>query len=103
MNSFAVISALLTAGAEKMAVTDPHGWTLTLISVAVVFCGLFILFVLYTLMGKFFQRTKADGTIDEATAAAIAMALDAELGTGGTVHDYEAGYITIKRKNNERV
>ena len=35
--------SILTAGADSMAQVDPPGWTLTLISVCVVFCALVIL------------------------------------------------------------
>ena len=111
---------MLTAGADRMAQVDPHGWTLTLISVCVVFCALVILYFIYTLSGnifsgkiKFSKKNKAgSGTVDEpAVAAAIAMAIDAETGKGdeaaaialalhlhlnGGVHDIEPGIITIR-------
>ena len=35
-----------------MAQVDPHGWTLTLISVSVVFIALIILYFLYSLSGS---------------------------------------------------
>lgn len=111
---------MLTAGADRMAQVDPHGWTLTLISICVVFCALVILYFIYTLSGnifsgkiKFSKKNKAGaGTVDEpAVAAAIAMAIDAETGKGdeaaaialalhlhlnGGVHDIEPGIITIR-------
>ena len=111
---------MLTAGADRMAQVDPHGWTLTLISICVVFCALVILYFIYTLSGnifsgkiKFSKKKKAGaGTVDEpAVAAAIAMAIDAETGKGdeaaaialalhlhlnGGVHDIEPGIITIR-------
>lgn len=90
---------VLTAGADRMAATDPHGWTLTIISVGVVFIALIILYGLYSLSGKVFSgELKADakraaragkrltravmpGTHRESpdeVAAAIALALDME-------------------------
>ena len=92
---------VLTAGADRMAATDPHGWTLTIISVSVVFIALIILYGLYSLSGKVFSgELKADakkaaragkrltravmpGTDQESpdeVAAAIALALDMEKG-----------------------
>ena len=110
---------MLTAGADRMAQVDPHGWTLTLISVCVVFCALVILYFIYTLSGnifsgkiKFGKKKAGAETVDEsAVAAAIALALDAETGKGdeaaaialalhlhlnGGVHDIEPGIITIR-------
>ena len=90
---------VLTAGADRMAATDPHGWTLTIISVGVVFIALIILYGLYSLSGKVFSgELKADakrgwragkrltravlpGSSNEESdevAAAIALALDME-------------------------
>ncbi len=109
--------SLLTAGAERMAQTDPHGWTLTLISVSVVFVALLILFGVYSLSGdifsgKFRRKSSAKAADDtQAVAAAIAMALSAEctsdeevaalaalsLYLGESVHDIESGIITIRR------
>lgn len=112
---------MLTAGADRMAQVDPHGWTLTLISVCVVFSALVILYFIYTLSGNIFsgkikfgkKKEKAGAeTVDEsAVAAAIALAVDAETGKGdeaaaialalhlhlnGGVHDIEPGIITIR-------
>ena len=82
-----------------MATTDPHGWTLTIISVGVVFIALIILYGLYSLSGRIFSgELKADakkaaragkrltravipGTDRESpdeVAAAVALALDME-------------------------
>lgn len=90
---------VLTAGADRMATTDPHGWTLTIISVGVVFIALIILYGLYSLSGRIFSgELKADakkaaragkrltravipGTDRESpdeVAAAVALALDME-------------------------
>ena len=90
---------VLTAGADRMAATDPHGWTLTIISVGVVFIALIILYGLYSLSGRIFSgELKADakraaragkrltravipGTDRESpdeVAAAVALALDME-------------------------
>ncbi|MBR4775672.1 MAG: OadG family protein [Bacteroidales bacterium] len=105
----------LTAGAERMAVQDPNGWTLTLISVCVVFAALIILYFVYKFSGdifsgKFKRKKKADGEV----AAAIALALDMEadgdtyaaIGTAlhlyysESVHDVEPGIVTIRRKDS---
>lgn len=116
-------SLILTSGADRMAVNDPHGWTLTLISVSTVFIALVVLFCIYTLMGKFFTGTfktgrkpakkakAAKGDVDGETAAAIALALSSEFGAGSETeaaismalhlylseqcHDIESGIITI--------
>ena len=102
-------------GAMRMLETDPHGWTLSLVAVCVVFSALIILFLLYSLSGgiftgRFKRRPKADP--DASTAAAIAMALDSYLSgdddvaaiaaalhlyMSESVHDTEPGFITIRR------
>ncbi len=108
--------SLLTVGADKMAQTDPHGWTLTLISVCVVFSALLILYGVYSLSGDIFSgkfRRKAGKGAENAQeiAAAIAMALRSECGSDEEVaaltalclylddgvHDVESGIITIRR------
>ncbi len=103
-----------------MAQVDPHGWTLTLISVSVVFLALIILFLLYNLSGNIFsgkykrsnKKTQAGGSHDmDEVAAAIALALDAESGPRAEdqaaiamalylyldegVHDAEPGFLTF--------
>lgn len=110
---------LLTAGGDRMAVTDPHGWTLTLISVTCVFTALIILYFIYTFSGNLFsgkykrqpKAKVAKGTVDAEVAAAIAMALEAEAGgeteaaiatalhlyLSDAVHDVEPGVITLRR------
>ena len=88
---------ILATGAEKMAQTDPHGWTLTLISVSVVFSALFILYGVYSLIGKInmdAERRKG-GAPGPEEAAAIALALHLYLSE--TVHDTEPGVVTIRR------
>ena len=114
--------SILTAGSDRMAQTDPHGWTLTIISVTVVFLALIVLYFLYNLSGKIFtgafkrkSSTKKKAQIPDAeVAAAIALALDMEedgdtyaaiaaaihlyLATG--VHDTEPGIVTITRKDS---
>ena len=110
--------SILTAGAEKMAVSDPHGWTLTLISVCVVFSALLVLYFMYSLSGNIFSGKfngrKKNGCPDGAAAAAIALALEAEMSDAveaavatalhlylsETVHDIEPGFITIRKKDN---
>ena len=121
-------TSTLTEGAKRMAETDPHGWTLTLIAVTTVFSALVILFFVFTLVGKIsmkmderaaapkqkkVHRKKAAADEDEAVAAAIALALEAENGGeipvaistalamylgSGGIHDAEPFIITIKRK-----
>ncbi|MBQ9462944.1 MAG: lamin tail domain-containing protein [Bacteroidales bacterium] len=105
------------SNAQSIQETDPHGWTLTVVSVMVVFFALFILFLLYNLSGniftgKFKEKSKTRSSSDEeTTAAAIALALaryessdDTEaaialalhLYLSDRVHDMEPGYITIR-------
>lgn len=109
--------SILATGSERMAQADPHGWTLTLISVSVVFLSLIVLYFLYNLSGnifsgKFKRKARPGGTAADAdVAAAIALALDAELGgddavaaavalhlyLSDSVHDVEPNVITIRR------
>ena len=105
--------SILTAGSDRMLQTDPHGWTLTLISVGVVFIALVILYFIYNFSGKisFKRKQKAPkGAPDADVAAAIALALQAECGSdeeiaavtalylylNDNVHDVESGMITIR-------
>lgn len=103
--------------AQVIKETDPHGWTLSIVSVSVVFCALLILFLIYNLSGNIFsgkfKRKARAATPDGATAAAIAMALDRyttsddavpaaiaaalHLYLSESVHDIEPGIITIRR------
>ena len=114
---------LLTAGGDRMAQIDPHGWTLTLISVSVVFAALIVLYFVYSLSGGIFSgkfkrapkpKKAAKGTPDAEVAAAIALALDMENGgevyaaiatavhlyLNDAIHDVEPGIVTITRKES---
>lgn len=110
--------------AERIKETDPHGFTLTIVSVSVVFLGLFVLFLIYNFSGKCFSgqirfrnpfKRKAGKNVKAApqdeVAAAIAMALQAERGGGeveaaiatalhlylsSSLHDEEPYVITIR-------
>ena len=108
-------------GSMRMKEIDPHGWTLSIIAVSVVFSALVILFLIYSLSGGIFTgkfkrkdrpAKKTKGVPDDQTAAAIALALaqygssDAEtaaiaaalhLYLSESIHDTEPGIITIRR------
>lgn len=113
---------LLTAGGDRMAQIDPHGWTLTLISVSVVFAALIVLYFVYSFSGNLFSGkfkrkrsvipSSAEGSPE--VAAAIALALDMENGgddyaaiatavhlyLSEAIHDVEPGIVTIVRKES---
>lgn len=100
-------SIVLTSGSDKMAVSDPHGWTLTIVSVAVVFAALLILWGIYCLIGALTVKAEkkaqmaemkksdapAETEMDPGVETAIAAALALYLGVGS--HDVEPGIITI--------
>lgn len=100
LNLLEVASDVARKSAE-MAEKDPHGFTITLVSVTVVFSALIILYFAYKLVGILVRRNlpaqvPATGNIDEETAAAISMALHEHL--DANVHDKESYRITIRRK-----
>ena len=100
-------------GSHRVARTDPHGWTLTLTSVSVVFGALLILLIIFTISGntisgKYKRRVRRRSPSPEEAAAiavalseysseediaAIAMALNLYLSE--EVHDKESYKITI--------
>ena len=119
------VSENVVRKSAEMAARDPHGVIITMVSVAVVFTALVVLYFAYTFVGKAvngkfdwkslacsFKRKAAKGAPSEEEAAAIAMALDQELNgetyaaiglalhqyLNDTVHDNESYIITIKRK-----
>lgn len=128
MNTFMLlqVSENVIRKSAEMAVRDPHGIIITVVSVAVVFAALVILYFAYTFVGmvvngkidlksltdRFKKKIAAEGTPSGEEAAAIAMALDQELNGetyaaiglalhqyfNDTVHDNESYIITIKRK-----
>ncbi len=120
MIDFIIIAQFMTEGAQKMAETDPQGWTMTLVAVSVVFSGLILLFGIYALSGAFFsgkfKRKEKSGSeipVGE-VAAAIAMALEAESGKetevaictalhlylSECVHDAEPYKITLRENSS---
>ena len=114
----AMVSKTLTAGFD-----DPHGWILTLTAVSVVFGVLMLLWLIFGLLGKGFQRAEArraaaaassghsapddrhSGLVPESSpapdpeSAAIALALHLYLSE--TVHDAESYIITLKPASPE--
>ena len=102
-------------GAERMAERDPHGWILTLTSISVVFSALIILWIIFGISGRAFQRRAAkaaqpvsepikptaipDEAKESETAAAIALALHLYLSE--TVHDAESFVITVNSSGAE--
>lgn len=120
------VSENVVRKSAEMAARDPHGIIITMVSVAVVFTALVVLYFAYTFVGKavngkfdwkslvrrFKRKSKGKGMPSEEEAAAIAMALDQELNgetyaaiglalhqyLNDTVHDNESYIITIKRK-----
>ena len=72
-------ASTMTKGAAKVAETDPHGFTLTVISVCVVFAGLIVLYGIYSLSGAIFSgKFRKKGAEDAEKAAAGAGAESAE-------------------------
>lgn len=119
------VSENVVRKSAEMAARDPHGLIITIVSVAVVFSALIVLYFAYTFVGKAVNSTfswinifrcrkksHAKGSPSEEEAAAIAMALDQELNgetyaaiglalhqyLKDTIHDDESYIITIKRK-----
>lgn len=117
----------LTSGSDRMLQTDPHGYTLTVIAVGVVFIALIILYFIYNLSGNIFsgklkreiKHLKPKGKSAEgevATAIALALRLESEAGgeaqaaiatalhlyLSSAVHDYEPGFITIRPREASR-
>ena len=130
MNTFTLLqlSEHVAAKSADMALKDPHGVIITVVSVSMVFIALIVLFFAYTFIGnlssgkwqlkkerpakKSSAPVKSEGGKSDEVAAAIAMALDKEFGSetyaaigmalhqyfNDTVHDLESYIITIKRK-----
>ena len=95
-----IITALISQS-DEISKTDPSGLFIALVSIAVVFGALVILYCAYSLISIIVKRTeKADiGSStehDEEVAAAIGMALSQYLNE--EVHDAESYKITIRRK-----
>lgn len=112
----------MTEGAKRVLQTDPHGLTLTLVAVCVVFGCLLILYFVYSASGDIFSgrirlkrkhRRTSSAQVSAEDAAAIALALRLEndgalqaaiataihLELSGEVHDIEPGVVTIRTKS----
>ena len=98
----------LTEGSRRMLEQDPHGLSLTLVSILFVFGVLLILYIVYKLTGEWFIRREehlsklksllpGQGGPDEAVATAIAAALAFYMAE--TSHEKESGVITIVRRD----
>ena len=97
-------TAAYFAAPLSVGLDDPHGFVLTLTAVCVVFAVLMILWILFGLLGKGFQRAAArrsgaadipaDHASEAETAAAIATAIHLYL--SDTVHDSESFVITLR-------
>lgn len=129
MNGFTLLqfSETVAAKSADMAMKDPHGAIITLVSVTVVFTALVILYFAYTFIGKLSSGqislslpkrkpkapvSKAGEALEPEVAAAIALALDQDMNgevyaaigmamhqyLNDTVHDMESYIITIRRK-----
>ena len=109
MDTFKVLEASISLmdKSEEMAVNDPHGIIITIVSVSVVFASLIILYFAYSLIGKI-SNWKAADTEDTKisaeepspeVAAAISMALHEYVNENS--HDRESYVITIKRTPNK--
>ncbi len=100
-----------------MAQIDPHGWTLTLISVSVVFAALIVLYFVYSFSGSLFSgKFKREKKPKESEEVAVAIALALDMENGGddyaaiatavhlylseAIHDVEPGIVTIVRKES---
>lgn len=87
-----IAESVMTKSAE-MAENDPHGVIITVVSVAVVFAALIILFFAYTIIGKVANWRTDDRS--EEVAAAISLALHDY--ADGETHDKESYIITIRQ------
>lgn len=109
---------------DVLAETDPYGFTLTVVSVTVVFAALIILFVIYDFSGKCFsgkinfrrkRAVKSSSKMSPEVAAAIAMAFQSERGgeveaaiatalhlyLGDGTHDAESFVLTIRPQQGQ--
>ena len=98
---FTLITTLVTHS-DEISKTDPSGLFIALVSIAVVFGALVILYFAYSLISIIVKRTEKTDTgnsseHNDEIAAAIAMALSQYLNE--EVHDTESYKITIRRKN----
>ncbi len=117
MTTFLYSIVPLTAGGDRMAQLDPHGWTLTLISVSVVFAALIVLYFVYSFSGNLFSgKFKREKKPKESEEVAVAIALALDMENGGddyaaiatavhlylseAIHDVEPGIVTIVRKES---
>lgn len=103
MMTFLATAPELIEKVRHIAQVDPHGWTITLISVLVVFAALLLLYGAYTVVGwicsgkamkEYNKRMRFHR--DSETAAVIAAAIELAL-KDENKHDRESYVITIRR------
>ncbi len=106
MDAFTILqtSEHVAMKSAEMALRDPNGVIITLVSVSMVFCALLVLYLAYALIGKLStssislpkSKKETSDEISDEVAAAIGVALNQYFSE--TAHDVESYKITIKRK-----
>ena len=89
----------ITAKAESLWQTDPHGFTLTIIAVSTVFLGLIILYFIYNLSGNIFSG-KYKKAREEKKEKAAALKAAAAPKTAGKITDEVAAAIAMALQTN---
>lgn len=84
---------------EEIAITDPQGFYITIVSTSVVFTALLILYLAYTTISLIVKRTEKEKkgkrlTNEEVAAINIAIKMYKE----ENIHDKESYKITIRHK-----
>ena len=99
---------------EKFHINDPHGYTIALFAMAIVFGALLLLFLCFKLFGMIAQRTTGSGESEPAVAAPVASPEVTRPAAGGddealaaafmalyqhlNAHDHESGVLTFGKR-----
>ena len=89
----------ITAKAEALWQTDPHGWTLTLIAVSTVFLALIILCFIYNFSGNIFSGKYKKAREERKAKAAALKAAAAPKATGKAADDVAAAIAMALQMN----
>lgn len=81
----------LAQQSERIALADPHGWKISVVSIVVILFTLCVLFVCYLLIGKIVRRFEKIQTAASPDIPAVDKADDKP-------HDLESYKLTINRK-----